>query len=331
MKRVLYIVLVILIIILTVYIVINRHYDKNDVDQPVDERVVLLQDSEKTVATVYYATEDKQYLVPVNVSINATKELVQVALEKLIGGPSSIGLADVIPDDTKLLEIYGLGLTVMVNLTDDFLEMPQDDAKLAINAMCATILPLAKEYKLSIQINGKALADFYDLEQEMPFTEKYINIVKDQTDYQLTENTKALVYYLPDANSMYLVPQTFFAEKPKDEADMPQAFAKEMLKRMMGSQGEGSSLTNIFWKGTELLDLDVVDGVAYVDFSGELIGYGGGNSFEGMLLNSLLYSLCGIDGIDSVQLLIDGSPRQYLPEGRDISKPLAPTVPVNSI
>ena len=330
MKKALYIGLAMLIIILAVYIVINRGYDDIDVEKPVDERVVLLEDTESTMATVYYATEDKQYLVPVNLSINATKELAQVGLEKLLGGPGTAGLADVIPDDTKLLEIYGIGRTVMINLTDDFLRMSRKDAQLAISAMSATVLPLADEYKLSIQIDGQALTDFYGLEQDMPFSEKYINVVANQSDYQITDDTVALVYYLPDAQCMYLVPQTFFVEKTQDEADRQQFFVEEMLKRMMDSQGEDSSLTDIFWEGTQLLDVDIVDRVVYLDFSAELIGYGGGNSFEGMLLDSLLYSLCGIDGIESVQLLIGGEPRQYLPEGRDISTPLSPTVPVNS-
>ncbi len=339
MKKNMYIVFAIVILILAVCMVlVNGRNDQTTVEDPAaSQRTVLLEDAESTNVTVYFASEDKKYLVPVNLDINATKEVAKVALEKLIAGPASPGLAPVLPEDTKLLDVYGLGRTVVTDFTDAFTKMNEEEGALAIQAIIATVLPLTDEYTLTIMVEGHALADFYNLTEAMPFHEIYINPVEALPQ---ESDAVAAVYYLPDAACLYLVPQTFFipgVELPGDEqaestavADQDQEIARalavgqQIIQRLLDGPAGDSSLGSVFWQDTRLLDMDLVNGVAYVDFSQDILNYGGGSANENMLLNALVYSLCGVESIDAVQLLVEGQVLEYLPEGREVSQPLSP-------
>ncbi|MEG1661400.1 MAG: GerMN domain-containing protein [Clostridiales bacterium] len=345
MKKTIYVIFVIIIVILTILIfIVNGQRTENKNQFADSQRTVLLEDAETTNVTVYFATEDKNYLVPINCTVNATKEVAKVALEKLIAGPATPGLAAVLPEETKLLDVYALGRTVVVNFTADFKTIAEEDAQLAIAAIVATVLPLTDEYTLSIMVEGQALKDFYGLTDDMPFVEQYLNATEDVAGE--TAGIPA-IYYLPDQNGLYLVPQTFlFSTEDSDQGevitssestlDQDQSIALSLLTaemvlaKLLDGPAEDSSLLSVFWPGTRVLDVDIVDRVVYVDFSRKLLDYGGGAAYENMMLDCLLYSLCGIEGIDAVQILIEGAVLDYLPEGRDISIPLKIPYLINS-
>ncbi len=338
MKKIIYIVSIIIIIVLAAYLISRGgNAGQPTKDDTVPQRTVLLEDTDITSVTVYFASEDKRYLVPVDLSINATKEVAKVALEKLLAGPTTPGLSPVLPQETKLLDVYGLGQTVVVDFTEEFTSMTEEDAALAIQAILATVLPIADEYTLTIMVRGYVLEDFYGLTDDMPFGDIYVNPIEDVPD---TEEYQAVVYYLPEQNGMYLTPLTFFIEGAigaedvgDQDAEIYEALhiAQAVAEKLTAGPPEGSSLSSVFSPGVQVLEMDLVDQVLYVDFSQEILEYGGGASLENMLLDSIVYSFCAIDGIDAVQILVEGEVLKYFPEGRDVSMPLSPQVPVNRV
>jgi germination protein M len=86
-----------------------------------------------------------------------------------------------------------------------------------------------------------------------------------------------------------------------------------------------SDLVKTIWSGTRLLGVsyDSENRLATINLSKEVRGYGGGAAAEVLLVKSILVTLTSIDGVDWVQILIEGEKTDYLPEGTDISKPLA--------
>lgn len=299
------------------------------------ERLPILEEVEVTTATVYYATTDHQYLLPLNISINATKEVAKVAMEKLLAGPPNTFAAAVLPADVKLLDLYSSDTTVYVNLTADVLDIPAEQAQLAVDAVLCSILPLVEGFKLQLLIEGKVEQNLGGVDIGAPLALPQINLRAQERELLAAEEPLTgtpLTYYVSDDQSMYLVPLTmFYKREAADEQPAAEAYARAVLAELLREQPEESHLYCPFWPGTELLDLYVEDSVAYVDFSEELTGYGGGSAFEIMLVSCLVHSLTGLPGISGVQILVEGTVWPSLPEGTEIDKPLIPTQVLNQV
>jgi spore germination protein GerM len=79
-----------------------------------------------------------------------------------------------------------------------------------------------------------------------------------------------------------------------------------------------------FPAGTHLLSLDVRDGTATVDLSGDVNKYGGGSLDEGGMFKSLVWTLTAVHGINAVSIRIDGSRVATLPAGHlELDEPLS--------
>jgi germination protein M len=310
------------------------------------ERLPILEESEITTATVYYATLDKRYLLPLNLTINATKEVARVAMEKLLAGPPTAAAAPLLPPDTKLLDLYSSQNIVYVNVTKEILALEREQSQLAMDSILCTILPLAEGYNLQLLVEGQVCDRLGGVDISAPLSWPSYGINPDLPSRELwrlrgaagmPEGGQELIYYLSDAQAMYMVPQTLLylpAEQEEAEARQgqfsPAVLARAVLKAMLEADGQESGLWSPFWPETKIKDLRVEDNIAYVDFSAQLTAYGGGAATESMMLNCLIYSLTSLPGISAVQVLIEGQTGS-LPEGMDISKPLTPQAPLNQI
>ena len=70
----------------------------------------------------------------------------------------------------------------------------------------------------------------------------------------------------------------------------------------------------------DIISVDTVESIAYVNISSE--GLAGGSLTETLVLQQLVYSLTELDGIDAVQILIDGSKEVSLMGHITIEEPL---------
>jgi germination protein M len=74
--------------------------------------------------------------------------------------------------------------------------------------------------------------------------------------------------------------------------------------------------------GTKILNVDVIKGVAYANFSGELsTKHWGGAAMEALTIQSIVDTLAQFDGVDKVKILLDGSPAETIAGHVDTSQP----------
>ncbi|MDN5347994.1 MAG: germination protein [Clostridia bacterium] len=281
------------------------------------EKRRVLYEREMSQVMVYYLTEDGNYLVPVTVPINPTREVAKVAVEKLLAGPKGEGLQAPIPGEVKLRDIYLLPdeETVFVDFTHKFMEV--SDSKKAGLAVKALVLTLTEIYPIGavqILVEGQKIAKLGDTSIDRPLKRPE---VINPLGLEDIKNSKKVKVYFTDAKALRLVPVTVPAP-PEAGDDMPRA----AVLALIAGPPKDSHLGRTFWPGTRLLDFKVANGVAFVDLSAEAIGYGGGSTAETLLVNSLVFTLTDFPGINKVQLLLEGKKRQYLPEGTIISEPL---------
>lgn len=83
--------------------------------------------------------------------------------------------------------------------------------------------------------------------------------------------------------------------------------ARTLLEELIAGPGEKSVLTPVLPKGTKIREVTVRDGLATVDLDGALLEtYWGGSRSEELTVYSIVNTLCSLDGIDRVQLAVDG-------------------------
>ncbi|MDD2220510.1 MAG: GerMN domain-containing protein [Clostridia bacterium] len=285
------------------------------------ERELLLLEKETTAVTVYYATLDEKYLVPLTFSVNATREAAKVALEKLLAGAPNDFVKSPLSADTKLKDVYAQGEIVFVDLTKEFSQINEEYARLASAALAATVLPLLENSQMQLLLNGKPYQDVGSVKLSEPIKEGPINPVS-----PIGEDQPYIVYYFGDQQAQYMVPQS--APVNKDDAEYK---AEQTVKAILKGPKSDSNLYSSINKKTKLLALQVSNGIVTLDFSADLLDYSGSSAEENVLVKSLLYSLTSIEGIDAVQILIEGQIKEYLPAGTDISTPLKAVEKINVV
>jgi len=112
-------------------------------------------------------------------------------------------------------------------------------------------------------------------------------------EYVLTGD-ESLGRLLPEKRTITL------ANKP-----LAQAAVEELMK---GPEGEG--MGTVIPPRIKLIDVEVAEKTAYVNFSGD--GMNGGSMEETFLISSVIMTLTELEDIDSVQFLVDGKKTETL-------------------
>ncbi len=130
------------------------------------------------------------------------------------------------------------------------------------------------------------------------------------------QKTTGITLYFADSNAEYLVPEIreVSGDKPLEAA------VQELIK---GPKNE--ELASCLPKGTQLRGIRVEDGIAYVDFSQELISrYPGGSAAETMTIYSVANTLAEFPQIKKVKFLVEGEPISALSGHYDMSQAFEP-------
>ena len=131
-----------------------------------------------------------------------------------------------------------------------------------------------------------------------------------------------VVLYFADEQAEYLVPEKRIILK--EEQLEAEAVVKALIE---GPQDKKLGIT--VPAGTKLLSVEVQDKIARVDFSEEIRSkHWGGSTGESMTVFSIVNSLTELDGIDKVQILINGQKQDSLVGHLDISQPLTRNVEI---
>lgn len=135
---------------------------------------------------------------------------------------------------------------------------------------------------------------------------------------QPAETRVTLTLYFPDDQAMYLVPEQREVEKRGETLE--ELVLHELVK---GPEEDGHA--RAIPEGTQLISVNVVDGVAYANFSRELQAkHWGGSAGETMTIYAVVNSLAELEGIGKVQFLLEGETIDSLAGHWDTSEPIAP-------
>lgn len=116
-----------------------------------------------------------------------------------------------------------------------------------------------------------------------------------------TEMTEAKVYFV-DAEMMRLIPVK--TTIPKANAER---MAQKVLDELILGHDDNPKIRRLIPKIENCMSVKVVDEIAYVDFKKEMTdSHPDGRDLELLTVYSIVNSLTGIDGVESVRFTIDG-------------------------
>jgi len=101
----------------------------------------------------------------------------------------------------------------------------------------------------------------------------------------------------------------------------PRVSATQLVEALLEGP-ESADLSRALPEDVLLLDVTVDEGIAYVDFSGELGEVSLGHEAEAVLVNSIVWTLTQLDEVDAVQILIAGEVVETLAGHILIDEPL---------
>lgn len=231
------------------------------------------EDEQNLRNTVLYYKDDKGFLVPVMRKIPWPdgKGIAKAAMRALVDNPANrqdmedIGLVPILPANT---EILGMNITdgiCKVDFTAEFMNYGSKEDEVAITkSVIYTLTEFPTVDTVQIMIGGKQTKELtYGLDISSPLARKDIN-------YSGTGKTKGkvIVYYQGTVNGMenYFVPVTMDIEV----SDQENVTARGALQALIDGPTEDSGLFSTIPSSMQVKNVDVVDGIAYVNFSKEI-------------------------------------------------------------
>lgn len=224
--------------------------------------------------TVLYYKDDKGFLVPVMRKIPwpEGRGIAKSALRSLVDNPANrndmeeIGLVPVLPANTEIIGMSINNGLCKVNFTEDFLNYTNKEEELSIvKAVVYTLTEFPTINEVQVMVGGQKPTKLtYGLNVSTPLTRQDINYVGEGKN-----KGKVMVYYQGTVNGIenYFVPVTKDVEASGNE----NLTAIRVLESLVEGPPENSGLYSVIPDNIQVRQVDVVDGIAYVDFSEEIL------------------------------------------------------------
>ena len=265
------------------------------------------QDAEAgTVDTVVYYQDNYGYLVPVQCKVPAEDGIAKATLSLMVKSTANdmqaarLGLRTVLPENISIDLDIADGLA-RIDLGEEALDMP--DAAAESNMITAIVQALTEfptVEKVEFLVGGQKLETLpHGTSVSGQFTREDLNPEMASADIAL-EDAEPVTLYFPGDASDVLVPVTRMVYS---EPDINTAVV-ELCK----GPSAASPLENVLPAGCGVIDVNVEDGVAKINFTGEFIDLAENSDGGRLALKALVLTCTQFDGIEGVEIYVDGEP-----------------------
>lgn len=169
----------------------------------------------------------------------------------------------------------------------------------------------------SYTIFNKFIVPVWERFKEKPIVTKEVPYKEEKKEVEPvpTEEMVEVNLYFSDSQAMYLVPE-------KRKIPQTPSLARQAVIELIKGP-ESSDFYTTIPEGTQVNEVYIADGIAYIDLSEEIFkNHPGGSSGELMTVYSIVNTLTEIPPIKSVQILVEGNEMKSLVGHIDISMPL---------
>lgn len=270
---------------------------------------VMAVQPENARPTVMYYKDSDNLLVPVMRYIPKSElGIAKATLSALIYSAETAedlkqtGLKPSLPMGTKIngAVIKDNGHAI-VDFSKEFMNFTTKEAEeIGIKAVVYTLTEFANVKTVEIRVDGKTIT-------ELPQGTKLNPAMKrSEINLQSSENkgdklSKVMVYYQKKgkANYSYFVPVTKLVSGTNNSAEAA-------LKALLEGPAADSGLLNPFPVGTQLLEVRVNDGIAFVNFTEDVLKLQGNKSAESAMKKAVSLTLGEFPEISKIKLFVNG-------------------------
>ena len=234
-----------------------------------------------------------------NLKENASlEEKAKTAVAELIKGPVSDTNVAVIEKDAKLLGTKINGGVATVNMSSHYSNKKGVDELVLRFALVNTLCSIDGIDGIVINVEGVPIVSEKTGKEIGVISVN--DIVLDTQDKQ-QEEKREITLYFPSADGNSLA-----EEKRTVEVQNALSLEKTVIAELIKGPGEKTMSPSIPI-GTKLLGIETKDGVCFVNFSTEFVSKANSGSLATtMTLYSVVNSLCALDSVTSVQILVNG-------------------------
>ncbi len=258
------------------------------------------------VSTIVYYQDNYGYLVPVMCSVPLEDGIAKATLKLMVQSVGNdmqaarLGLRTVLPENTTIDLDISNGLA-RIDLSKEVLGMADAAAESnMVNAIVQTLTEFESVDRVAFLIDGQkrdALTHGTSVAGE--FTRGDINLESAEPTVSLAASAPVTLYFPADSGTV-IVPVTRMV---RAEPDINTA----VLELAKGPSNE-DMLESVVPAGCGLIDVKVEDGVAKLNFTGEFVNLVQNSDGGRMALKALVLTCTQFDGIDSVEIYVDGQP-----------------------
>lgn len=251
-------------------------------------------------ASVYYIQENTTTLSEMKVSIPESSEekMTEYLIKQLLTPPD--GMKSPLCNGTELISVEVKDEIAKVDFTEEFSDFDDAAYSLSPAAVAKTLCSLDFISGVNILVEGQPALG-------MDGTPIGIIMEKDVVDVTLSGGPKkaTVTLYFANDTAEGLTTERRDIEIPASST-LEKAVVEELIK---GPKNSGS--ISIIPAETKVLSVETKNGVCFVNLSKEFVDkYQGGTAGEILTIYPIVNSLTELDGISSVQFLIEGEKRE---------------------
>lgn len=256
------------------------------------------------VSTIVYYQDNYGYLVPVMCSVPMEDGIAKATLGMMVKSAGNdmqaarLGLRTVLPENTTIdLDISG-GVA-RIDMSKEVLSMADAAAETnMVNAVVQTLTEFESVDTVRFLIDGQERDKLtHGTKVSGDFTRGSINLELADNAAD-SDSAKPVTLYFPADSGAVIVPVTRMVHA---NADINTA----VLELAKGPSNE-NTLENVVPSGCGLIDVNVENGVAKLNFTGEFVDLVHRSDGGRMALKALVLTCTQFDGVKSVEIYVDG-------------------------
>lgn len=259
---------------------------------------------------LWFPTQGRQLTAALDTCPYEGEATVPAMLDALLAGPpvEETGLAGAIPKGTRVLSWSVENRVVNVELSADYAGLVGVELTMADYCVTLTLAQLPGVDGVRVTASGAGQS----------YRERHVlypgDVLFSGAEEVPVEVTAALYFHREGGNSLGFELRVFRLTEDK-------APAKAVLEALLaGPEEEG--LAPLLPEGLAVRSAWVDNGVCCADLSAQLLELP--EEARGPAIDSIVSTLCSLDTVDQVQLLVEGEPLGEF-GGRDLSQPLPPS------
>lgn len=230
-------------------------------------------------------------------NLNA-KSIAKLLIAEMVKGPQNERNERLFPDETKLLSIAVKNEVATLNFSKHYSALKDVDALLLRFSVVNTLCGIDGIKGVVIQVEGKG--EISDVTGKEIGVLTLSDIALDVNDAELGKK-ETIVLYFPAEDGTSLK-----KERRLIEVQNTLSAEKTVINELMKGPKSENCKPSIP-EATKLISIETKDNVCFVNFSSDFISRSGTSSLETSLtLFSVVNSLCEIESVKSVQILING-------------------------